>query len=70
MRKKETADPIYKLMEDVYKRPVPLMSELSNPFAANKRKRKTSLSDKNEFIPEKIEDWNSKHFVHYFLPKR
>ncbi len=66
MRKKETADPVYKLMEDVFKRPVPLMSELSNPFAANKRKRRTTLTDKNEFIPENVEDWNSKHFVHYF----
>ena len=66
MTKKELADPIYKLMTDVYKRPVPAQSELSNPFAANKRRRKTSLSDKSNSLSENVEEWNAKDFVHYF----
>lgn len=65
MTKRELQDPIIKLMTDVYKRPVPALSELSNPFAANKRKR-NSLSDRSKSLPEDVQNWNVKDFAHYF----
>lgn len=60
-------DRTIELVMSIYAKPVPAQSELSNPFSANKRKRKDSLLPKPEkTIPDDISDWTSRHFVDYF----
>lgn len=64
---KNTKDPTYEMVREVYMRIVPSQSEIANPFSANKRKRKTSLVPKtpNE-LPEELSEWTNRHFVDYF----
>ena len=55
------------MIMDVYKRNVPLQSEIANPFSANKRQRKKTLVPKAaNVLPDDISSWNSKNFVDYF----
>lgn len=55
------------MIMDVYKRQVPLQSEIANPFSANKRQRKKTLVPKTpNALPEDISTWSSKNFVDYF----
>lgn len=61
------SDKTVEMVMSIYSKPVPSQSELSNPFAANKRRRKPSLVDKaDKTLPESVEDWSSKNFVDYF----
>lgn len=57
------------MIMDVYKRQVPLQSEIANPFSANKRQRKKSLLSTPSTTPDDISEWNSKNFVNYFANK-
>lgn len=60
-------DRTVELVMSIYASPVPAQSELSNPFSANKRKRKDSLLPKAEkSLPENIEEWTSTNFVDYY----
>lgn len=55
------------MIMDVYKRDVPLQSEITNPFSANKRQRKKTLVPKApNGLPEEVNAWNSRNFVDYF----
>jgi hypothetical protein len=63
----KTNDETYNMIVEVYKRPVPLQSEISNPFSANKRQRKKSLVPKDaKSLPEDISAWTNRNFVEYF----
>jgi hypothetical protein len=60
-------DPTYDFVRSIYMKNVPLQSELSNPFAANKRQKKNPLAIKeSKERPLDISDWSAKHFVDYF----
>jgi len=60
-------DPTYDFVRSIYMKNVPLQSELSNPFAANKRQKKNPLAIKeSKERPLDITDWSAKHFVDYF----
>jgi hypothetical protein len=60
-------DSTVEMVTSIYSKPVPSQSELSNPFAANKRRKKTTLVEKNDkTLPDSIENWSSKNFVDYF----
>lgn len=55
------------LVMSIYAKPVPAQSELSNPFSANKRRKKDSLLPKAEkSSPDSLEDWTSRNFVDYY----
>ena len=52
------------MIMDVYKRDVPLQSEIANPFSANKRQRKKTLVPKTpNGLPEELSTWNNRNFV-------
>ena len=60
-------DSTVEMVTSIYSKPVPSQSELSNPFAANKRRKKTTLVEKNDkTLPDSVENWSSKNFVDYF----
>ena len=60
-------DPTYDFVRSIYMKNVPLQSELTNPFAANKRQRKNPLAIKEaKELPEEVSDWSARHFVDYF----
>jgi hypothetical protein len=60
-------DSTVQMVMDIYKKPVPLQSEIANPFSANKRQRKKKvLVDSNHDLPENVQDWNTKHFVNFY----
>ena len=65
MRKKIT-DPTVQMVMDIYALNVPGKSEIANPFTANKRARRSSLSTKQQTISNNVEDWSCKDFVDYF----
>ena len=63
----KTNDPTYEFVRSIYMKNVPLQSELSNPFAANKRQKKNPLAIKeSKERPTEITDWSARHFVDYF----
>ena len=60
-------DRTVELVMSIYASPVPAQSELSNPFSANKRRRKDSLLPKNEkVLSDNVTDWTSTNFVDYY----
>lgn len=59
-------DSTVQMVMDIYKKPVPLQSEIANPFSANKRQRKKKLVTNDKEIPEDVKEWNTKHFVDFF----
>ena len=60
-------DSTVEMVTSIYSKPVPSQSELSNPFAANKRRKKSTLVEKNDkTLPDSVENWSSKNFVDYF----
>lgn len=60
-------DRTVELVMSIYANPVPAQSELSNPFSANKRRRKDSLLPKNEkVLSDNVTDWTSTNFVDYY----
>ena len=69
MRSKVENDPAYQIVARIMSKPVPLQSELTNPFAANKRKKKIMLNPdekKDITMPDDVLIWSSKNFVDYF----
>ena len=60
-------DSTVQMVMDIYKKPVPLQSEIANPFSANKRQRKKKISvDSNHELPEDVQDWNTRNFVDFY----
>ncbi len=60
-------DSTVQMVMDIYKKPVPLQSEIANPFSANKRQRKKKITiDSSHELPEDVQDWNTKHFVDFY----
>jgi hypothetical protein len=59
-------DPTIDLIRKVYSEPVPLQSELSNPFKANKRQRKNVDKSLSEELDSDIQTWEPKDFCKYF----
>lgn len=69
MRSKIENDPTYQIVCKIMSKPVPLQSELTNPFSANKRKKKIVLNPdekKDITMPDDVLLWSSKNFVDYF----
>ena len=61
------SDPTIDLIKKVYSEPVPLQSELSNPFKANKRQRKSiDKSLNSDELDSDIQTWEPKDFCKYF----
>lgn len=63
---KTVNDPTYDFVKGIYMQHVPLQSELSNPFQANKRQRKKPIVKTLKEAPEEIKDWTAKNFTDYF----
>lgn len=63
---KTVNDPTYEFVKSIYMQHVPLQSELSNPFNANKRQRKKTTLVKTKEIPDELSAWTPKHFSDYF----
>jgi hypothetical protein len=60
-------DSTVQMVMDIYKKPVPLQSEIANPFSANKRQRKKKITvDSNHELPEDVQDWNTRNFVDFY----
>ena len=69
MRSKIENDPTYQIVARIMSKPVPLQSELTNPFAANKRRKKLLLNPdekKDNTLPDDVLLWSVKSFVDYF----
>ena len=69
MKSNKELDPTYQIVSKIMSKPVPLQSELTNPFAANKRKQKLLLNPnekKDNTLPDDVSLWNTKSFVNYF----
>jgi len=65
--KSKINDPTYDFVQGIYMLCVPDKSELSNPFAANKRQRSKKIVVKTDKgFPEDINAWTTKTFVDYF----
>ena len=63
---KTVNDPTYDFVKSIYMQHVPLQSELSNPFSANKRHKKRTTLTKAKEIPTEISEWTPKNFSDYF----
>ena len=60
MAVKKPNDPTYDFVMSIYMQHVPLQSELTNPFSANKRQRKTKLVTKvAKELPDDLGTWSS-----------
>ena len=67
MAVKKPNDPTYDFVMSIYMQHVPSQSELTNPFSANKRQRKTKLVTKvAKELPDDLGTWSSRNFVDYF----
>jgi hypothetical protein len=67
MALKAKKDEVYNMVSAIYYQKVPAQSELSNPFAANKRARKKPLVSKDQKeLSDDVNEWNTKNFVDYF----
>ena len=65
--KSKIVDPTYDFVQGIYMLHVPEKSQLSNPFAANKRQRSKKIVVKTEKgFPEDINQWTAKTFVDFF----
>lgn len=64
---KTVNDPTYDFVKGIYMQHVPLQSELSNPFQANKRQRKKPIVKTLKEAPEELKDWTAKNFTDYFF---
>lgn len=64
---KTVNDPTYDFVKGIYMQHVPLQSELSNPFQANKRQRKKPVVKTLKEAPEELKDWTAKNFTDYFF---
>jgi hypothetical protein len=65
--KNKINDPTYDFVQGIYMLHVPDKSQLSNPFAANKRQRSKKIVVKTEKnFPVDINQWTTKTFVDYF----
>ncbi len=62
----KTIDPTIDLVRKVYSKPVPLQSELTNPFNANKRRKTKSTEIKVDEFPDDINKWDNRTFSKYF----
>ena len=60
-------DPTYDFVKGIYMQHIPLQSELSNPFQANKRQRKKPIVKTIKEAPEELKDWTAKNFTDYFF---
>jgi hypothetical protein len=64
MAVKKPNDPTYDFVMSIYMQHVPSQSELTNPFSANKRQRKTKLVTKvAKELPDDLGTWSSRNFV-------
>jgi hypothetical protein len=63
---KTVNDPTYDFVKSIYLQHIPQQSELSNPFSANKRQRKKTLSTRSKEIPADYLQWSPKNFSDYF----
>lgn len=64
---KTVNDPTYEFVKEIYLQHIPLQSELSNPFNANKRhKKRSTIVRKNAELPEDLNSWTSRNFSDYF----
>ena len=69
MRRKIEEDQAYAIVNRIMSTPVPLQSELSNPFNSNKRKKKIVLNPedkKDNTLSNDVTLWTVKSFVDYF----
>ncbi len=64
---KTVNDPTYDFVKGIYMQHVPLQTELSNPFQANKRQRKKPIVKAIKEAPEELKDWTAKNFTDYFF---
>ena len=64
---KTVNDPTYDFVKGIYMQHIPLQSELSNPFQANKRQRKKPIVKNLKDAPEDLKDWTAKNFTDYFF---
>jgi hypothetical protein len=64
---KTVNDPTYDFVKGIYMQHVPLQTELSNPFQANKRQRKKPVVRTLKEAPEELKDWTAKNFTDYFF---
>ena len=64
---KTVNDPTYDFVKGIYMQHVPLQTELSNPFQANKRQRKKPVVKTLKEAPEELKDWTAKNFTDYFF---
>ena len=64
---KTVNDPTYDFVKGIYMQHVPLQTELSNPFQANKRQRKKPIVKTLKEAPEELKDWTAKNFTDYFF---
>jgi len=63
---KTVNDPTLDYVKSIYMQRVPLQTELSNPFQANKRQRKKPVVKTIKAAPEDIKDWTAKNFTDHF----
>ncbi len=63
---KTVKDPTLDYVKSIYMQRVPLQTELTNPFQANKRQRKKPVTKTLKEAPEEIKDWSAKNFTDYF----
>ena len=69
MKNKIEDDPTYQIVARIMSKPVPKQSELSNPFASNKRRKKILLNPEEKAdntLPDDVLLWSVKSFVDYF----
>ena len=64
---KTVNDPTYDFVKGIYMQHVPLQTELSNPFQANKRQRKKPIVKAIKEAPDELKDWTAKNFTDYFF---
>lgn len=64
---KTVKDPTLDYVKSIYMQRVPLQTELTNPFQANKRQRKKPAVKTIKEAPEELKDWSAKHFTDYFF---
>jgi hypothetical protein len=63
----KTTDTTYQMVLDIYNTPVPLQSELTNPFKPKSKPKKSSLLPKTAIeVDVDYTNWSSRDFVDYF----
>jgi hypothetical protein len=64
---KTSKDPTLEYVKSIYMQRVPLQTELTNPFQANKRQKKKPVTRATKEAPAELKDWSAKHFTDYFF---